>query len=128
MATTLLNGTAYEIGADNLILAAEYPVVTRELTITNPQVALKRGMAIINHSGTLYVAGEKSGSPAATITGEIIGVLVADADANTDDANVDAYAYVSGAFNKAAIVTTNSLDVTTTAYVLGAQGNGIYLL
>ena len=128
MATELLNQSAYTVDADNLVLAAQYPVLHRSITITNPQVALKRGMAVINHSGTLYVAGEKSGSPAATITGDIVAVISADHDADTTNANVTVDAFVSGAFNVAAIKTTNSLDVSTAAYVLGAQANGIYLL
>jgi len=128
MATELLNTEAYTIDADNLELAVGYPVLHRSITITNPQVALKRGMAVINHSGTLYVAGEKSGSPAATITGDIVAIISADHDADTTNANVTVDAYVSGAFNVTKVKTTNSLDISTVAYVLGAQGNGIYLL
>jgi len=129
MATELLNDTAYTIDADNLVLAAQFPVLHRSVTITNPQVALKRGMAVINHSGTLYVAGAKdSSTPPATITGDIVAIITADHDADTTNATVTVDAYVSGAFNVGKIVTLNSLDVSTVAYVLGAQGNGIYLL
>ena len=128
MATELLNQSAYTIEADNLVLAAQYPVLHRSITITNPQVALKRGMAVINHSGTLYIAGEKSGSPAATITGDIVAIITADHDADTTNETVTVDAFVSGAFNTAEVKTTNSLDISTAAYVLGAQGNGIYLL
>ena len=128
MTTELLNKEAYSIDADNLVLALGYPMLHRSITITNPQVALKRGMAVINHSGTLYIAGEKSGSPAATITGDIVAILTADHDADTANATVTVDAYVSGAFAVGEVITTNSLDVSTDAYVLGAQGNGIYLL
>lgn len=128
MATELLNTEAYAIDADNLELAVGYPVLHRSITITNPQVALKRGMAVINHSGTLYVAGEKSGSPAATVTGDIVAIIATDHAADTTNETVTVDVYVSGAFNAGEVKTTNSLDVTTAAYVLGAQGNGIYLL
>lgn len=126
MATELLNKEAYEIDADNLVLANGYPVLHRSITITNPQVALKRGMAVINHSGTLYVAGEKS--EGSTITGDIVAIISADHDADTTNATVTVDALVSGAFNVGEVKTTNSLDISTAAYVLGAQGNGIYLL
>ena len=129
MATELLNKEAYTIDADNLVLAVGYPTLHRSITITNPEVALKRGMAVINHSGTLYIAGEKdSSTPPVTITGDIVAILTSDHDADTTNATVTVDAYVSGAFNVGEVKTTNSLDISTAAYVLGAQGNGIYLL
>ena len=147
MTTTALNQTAYTVDADNLVFGTAYPVLTRKITIANPQVALKRGMAIIRATAsanaanatsggdaiavtsvtnTLNVAGAKSGG--VTIPGDIVAVLTSDADADTTSETVDVYAYVAGAFNKGAIKTLNSLDIDTAAYILGAQGNGIYLL
>ena len=147
MATELLNKEAYTIDADNLVLGNGYPVVRRAITITNPQVALKRGMAVIratasasaanstqggdavtvtSMTNTLYVAGAKSGG--STIPGDIVGVIAADYDADTTSETVSVDAFVSGAFNIGKVKTLNSLSISTAAYVLGAQGNGIYLL
>lgn len=146
MATTALNQTAYTVEPDDLIIGAVYPVLTRKLTIQNPEVALKRGMAVIagivtaeasdgdggtvdvkSFDGKLYIAGdEDSGSNA--IAGNIVGVLVADAAADTTSATVDAYAYVSGAFNIAAVTSLDDDNYDVADGVLEAQGNGIYLL
>ena len=126
MTTELLNKPAYTIEADNLMLAVGYPVLHRSITVTNPQVALKRGMSVINASGTLYVAGAKS--EGSTIAGDIVAIIAGDHEADTTNATVTVDAYVSGAFNVGEVKTINSLDVSTVAYVLGAQGNGIYLL
>ncbi|MBQ9000256.1 MAG: hypothetical protein IJ087_00185 [Eggerthellaceae bacterium] len=126
MTTELLNKPAYTIDADNLMLAVGYPVLNRSIIVTNPQVALVRGMAVINASGTLYVAGAESENT--TIAGDIVAIIAADHDADTTNATVVVDAYVSGAFNVGEVKTINSLDVSTDAYVLGAQGNGIYLL
>lgn len=126
MATELLNKEAYTIDADNLVLAVGYPMLHRSVTVVNPQVALKRGMAVVNHSGTLYIAGEES--EGSTVTGDIVAIIAADHEADAASETVSADAYVSGAFAVGKVVTTNELDVSTDAYVLGAQGNGIYLL
>ena len=130
MATQLLNQTAYEVDGDNLILGGKYPVLMRKITIVNPQVALKRGMAVINSSGTLYIAGATttSGGETVTVSGDIAAILAADADADTTHETVEATAYVCCAANAAAVKSINSWDATTQAHVLGAQGNGIYLL
>lgn len=126
MATKVLNKDAYEVKADNLVAAAQYPMLHRAVTVTNPKVAIVRGMAVINKEGTLYVAGAKSSG--STIAGDIVGIVSADWDADTTADTVTVDAFVSGAFNKGAVVALEDLDVTTDAYVLGAQGNGIYLL
>lgn len=126
MATELLNNQAYEIDADNLVLGAQFPVLHRAVTVTNPEVALKRGMAVINHSGTLYIAGAKDDGT--TITGDIVAIVTADHAADTTSETVTVDAYVSGAFNVDEVNTIEELDIDTTAYILGAQGNGIYLL
>ena len=146
MATTALNQTAYAVEADNLIIGATYPVLTRKLTIQNPEVALKRGMAVIagivteeasdggggtvdvkSLDGKLYIAGAE-GSNSDAIDGYICGILVADADADTTSTTIDAYAYVSGAFNIAAVTSLDDDSYDVADGVLGAQGYGIYLL
>ena len=147
MATELLNKEAYTIDADNLVLANGYPTLRRQITITNPQVALKRGMAVIRSTSsasaanstqngdpipvvspttTLCVAGEKDNN--VTIPGDIVAIIAGDHDADTTNQTVTIDAFVSGAFNVGAVKSTNSLDISTAAYVLGAQANGIYLL
>ena len=128
MATiTNLNETVLTQTADNLVLAGELPLLHKELTITNPQsVAVTRGMAVINSSGTLYVAGAKSGST--TISGDIVGIVAEDMAIDGTSATLNVDCYVFGAFNAAEVTSINSLDISTAAYVLGAQGNGIYLV
>ena len=148
MGTTQLNKEAYSVAADNLILAAEFPIVTRKLTVNNPQVALSRGMAIIQaydvteakdsagtgtvdvfaYSDDLYIAGDDNSGTA--YVGEIIGILKDDAAADTTNATIDVYAYVSGAFNIASVssLEDDNFDVTDVESVIAAQRNGIYLL
>lgn len=117
----ILNNKAYEIEADNLVLAAQYPILHRIVTIANPEIALKRGMAVINASGTLYIAGTQNK------TGSVIGIISADRDA-AEGETVAVDVFVSGAFNVAAVTGINDWDASSVANVLGAQGNGIYLL
>ena len=78
MATiTTLNETVLAQTADNLVLAGELPLLHKDLTITNPaSLAIERGMAVINASGTLYVAGAKSNG--STISGDIVAVVAED--------------------------------------------------
>lgn len=128
MATiTNLNTTAHTEDADNLVLAGELPLVQKLLTVTNPKnLALARGMAVINGSGTLYLAGAKSNGT--TISGDIVAVIAEDMDLDSSSNTLTVDCYVFGAFNASEVTSINSLDITTAAYVLGAQGNGIYLM
>ena len=128
MATiTNLNDDAYEVTPDNLVLAGELPQVRRILAVKNPtSLALARGMAIIaDSSSNLYVAGPKSDGT--TIAGDIVAVVAEDMDLDTTSATIPVDCYVFGAFNAEHVSSIESLDITTAAYVLGAQGNGIYL-
>ena len=147
MATTQLNTTAYTVDADNLILAAEFPVITRKVEIKNPGVALERGMAVIagqtteeakdeagtgtvdvtNYDGYLYIAGAEDSNHDA-IAGVICGILVSDAEADTTNTSIEVRAYVSGAFNINAVTSLDDTNFDIADGVLGAQGNGIYLL
>ena len=121
MTTELLNNKAYEIDADNLVLAVGYPMLHRSITVTNTKEDLKRGMAVVNVDGTLYIAGAQESS-------NIVAVIAADHAADTASDTVSLDAYVSGAFNIGEVKTVNDLDISTAACIFGAQGNGIYLL
>ena len=148
MATTQLNGPAYSVDADNLFAGPKFPVIVRKLTVNNPQVALTRGMAVIQaydvteakdsagtgtvdvvtYSDDLYIAGDDNSGTA--YVGEIIGILVEDAAADTTNATIDVHAYVCGAFNIAAVssIDDDKYDVTDDENVYAALRNGIYLL
>lgn len=147
MATiTTLNSSAGDFAAENLVLAGELPLVRKTLDVINPtSVAITRGMAIIRsctveeasdgNSGTvdvltptddLYVAGSKSGG--STIPGDIVAIVAEDMALDGVSTSIPVSCYVFGAFNVAEVTTLNSLDITTDLYVLGAQGNGIYLM
>ena len=62
-----------------------------------------------------------------TISGDIVGIVAEDMAIDGTSATLTVDCYVFGAFNAAEVTSINSLDISTAAYVLGAQGNGIYL-
>ena len=121
---TNLNETVHEGTADNLVLAGELPLVHKVVEIANPKTAaIMRGMAVIaTGDNDLCVAGTsgKTGSIAAIVAENM------KLDATSNTLAVDCYVF--GAFNAGAVYGLNGVDLTTAAYVLGAQGNGIYLI
>lgn len=121
---TDLNSTAYTEVADNLVLAGDLPTLRRQLAITNPKSeAIGRGMAVIaTGDGDLHVAGTEGK------TGSIVGIAAEDIALDADSATLTVDCYVFGAFNAGSVRGLGEVDLTTAAHVLGAQGNGIYLV
>lgn len=114
----MLNKVAYESEPDNLVRAAQYPVLHRIIEITNPKVAIKRGQTIVYNTGT------KELSVGGATDANIVGIVSADIEADTTAEKISVDAYVSGAFNAAYIVGPE----VDRNIVLGAQANGIYLV
>lgn len=128
MATELLNKEAYSVEPDNLVLAAQYPVLHRTIELTNPKTAIARGTAVVaDADGACYVAGTVDDDEAA-VGGGAVAIVSGDHAADTESDTVAVDAYVSGAFNAAKVTGTGDWDATGAAAVIAAQGNGIYLL
>ena len=108
--STLLNNTLYEVTPDKLIIDSKQPLDVKIISIKANQGKLKRGTVISLTNTEEYVV---FGSLVAAQTTAKANCIIADeVDTTSTTATANAVVYISGNFNKNALIVTegSSLD------------------
>jgi hypothetical protein len=116
----LLNREAYSIEKDKLIYDSGHPIdaTTVQVSIaSDSEGVIKRGQLLFVNSDGVYSIARADGDEASVIA-------AADTSYSADDTDIVVEAYISGTFNKSAIVTTDELKA---ADVETLRSKGIYL-
>lgn len=109
-----------EFTPDSLIVSNEFPILKEGIGLKAAQGILKRGTLIVKTDGAGVIAKTAADS------GSVFGILADDVDTGADaGSNVPAVCYITGLFNRGAVVL--DAGVTIDSFEGALKEIGIYL-
>ena len=113
-----------EFTPDSLFASPDYPVLKEGIGLKKGQGVLKRGSLIVKGSDKhAYLAG----TTVSSVTLKVFGILTDDVDTGSEDKNenVPATCYITGRFNRGAVIVKSEATIDT--YEDDMKGVGMYL-
>lgn len=121
-----MNSKAYTVAPDHLLRGAAHPLDMRTIVIKNPKCELVRGALIkVASDGSYFVAGDVN-SESEALTGDAVSILGHNVAQDVSSETIAAAVYVSGGFNRNAIIGINDYALTE-GDILSAQKYGLYI-
>lgn len=113
-----------EFTPDSLFTSPDYPVLKEGIGLKKGQGVLKRGSLIMRGSDKhAYLAG----TTVSSVSMKVFGILTDDVDTGSEDKdeNIPATCYITGHFNRGAVIVKPGSTIDT--YADDMKGVGMYL-